>query len=394
MAITPVPNVPSFPVPVPNYRTQDDAEFNESMQDLVDTLNPFHAGMVAMALWMQQTGNEVTNIAAGADSSAQDAAVFAGQARAVAAYKGLYTSLPNGTLAIPASVFHNGKLWQLLQTTANIQTQVPGVSSVWYDLTVQGGLQLVSSTTDMRPERAVNPAWLLSRGIGIGNFDLRNIDISAPSVVGRTGVRTGLHEAVALGIPGKTFLYGALTIIAPWDGDGSTWNSISMEFRTAGEVWIKRAISTGAWSDWSRFGEGGGGGPSSDGPIKTQVQNFSANSQDGSGNIAITINCAEHSSFVINAQNSPFPSAVGAYNVTITNLPAASEGLFIGRIRVRNLGRKAVNFILPAGLTASWLSLPTFSAANTAAATTWDWVEFIRSPDNPNVIYFDQVNGR
>ncbi|HEV2612546.1 MAG TPA: hypothetical protein VGU61_19950 [Noviherbaspirillum sp.] len=49
---------------------------------------------------------------------------------AAANYKGLWSTL-TGALAIPASTFHNGQFWQLLENVADVTAEVPGVSSKW-----------------------------------------------------------------------------------------------------------------------------------------------------------------------------------------------------------------------------------------------------------------------
>lgn len=381
----------------PNFRTQGDEEFNEQCQLWVDEQPPFCSSVVEMGGWMKSAADYVDNVAAGADLSAQDAADSAGIAAGAAHFKGRWPAL-SGELLMPASAEYQDKLWQLLEDVADVAAHEPGVSSVWLDLSVQGGLQLVSSPTDMRAHRAVNPTWDFYRAV----FSKEAVD--------KRGSGASVDIADAGNFPvGSICMADSTNGVMPGPGTWSVSTKILsngswvVQFATRiyadanNEEYFFRTGGGYAFTDrpWVPLhgGSGGSGGSVEDGPIKTLVQNFSANDQ-ASNNIAITIDCSEHTSFVINAQNAPFPNASGAYNITISNLPEPGEGLFIGRIRARNLGRKAVNFILPAGVTASWLTTPQFSTANTAGATTWDWIEFFRSPDQPNIIYFDQVNGR
>lgn len=404
MALEQAPVVPGFSVPGPDFRTQSDEEFNERCQVWVDEQPPFHAGLVDMGAWIKNAADYVDNAAAGADLSSQDAADFAAVASASANFKGRWSAL-TGSLAIPASVAHTvndqDKLWMLLENVPNVAAEQPGVSSKWLDLSAQGGLQLVSGPTDVRPGRAVNPTWDFFRAAFSANaIDMRGTSASV-DIVNSGNFPLGslcLADSTNGVMPGPgTWSISTVNLsVGSWRAQfamhlySSSAQDEGYYFRTGGgDVFTGRP-----WLPLHGGGGGGGGGGSSpDGPIKTLVQNFSSENQV-SNNIAITIDCSEHTSFVVNAQNAPFPNASGAYNITISNLPEPGEGLFIGRIRARNLGRKAVNFILPAGLTASWLATPQFSTANTAGATTWDWIEFFRSPDQPNIIYFDQVNGR
>lgn len=61
--------------------------------------------------------------ATAAEQSYQAAAAFAN-------FKGPWSSLA-GALAVPASVHHNGRIWTLLSSLANVATAEPGVSSAW-----------------------------------------------------------------------------------------------------------------------------------------------------------------------------------------------------------------------------------------------------------------------
>lgn len=70
-----------------------------------------------------------TNAASAAVSAAASAA-DATIANAAANFKGTWSSL-TGALNKPASVFHSGAFWSLLNNLANVTTSQPGVSADW-----------------------------------------------------------------------------------------------------------------------------------------------------------------------------------------------------------------------------------------------------------------------
>ena len=62
-----------------------------------------------------------------------DAATAAGVAIASAHYKGAWPWLAGG-LAIPATTVHNGVLYMLLESVADVTAEEPGVSTKWRPL--------------------------------------------------------------------------------------------------------------------------------------------------------------------------------------------------------------------------------------------------------------------
>jgi hypothetical protein len=109
MAITPLP-----PAPLPSDST---SEFNSKAFAFVAALDPM----------VTQINAELPTIDAAADASA--AAV------AAANFKGEWSTL-TGALAIPASVSHNGSVWVLTQSLANVTSNEPGVDSPNYWISV------------------------------------------------------------------------------------------------------------------------------------------------------------------------------------------------------------------------------------------------------------------
>ena len=109
MAITPLPSAPLI--------SDDPATFNTKAFAFVGALNPM-----------------VTEI--NAELPAIDAAGDAGAAAVAAAnFKGEWSTL-TGALAIPASVSHNGSVWVLTQSLADVTSNEPGVDSPNYWLAV------------------------------------------------------------------------------------------------------------------------------------------------------------------------------------------------------------------------------------------------------------------
>ena len=70
----------------------------------------------------------------GARGYAQDAAILAGMAISSVNFVGNWSDIA-GTLAVPASVYHNGQYWQLLNDISDVQASEPGVSADWASTT-------------------------------------------------------------------------------------------------------------------------------------------------------------------------------------------------------------------------------------------------------------------
>lgn len=87
------------------------------------------------------------NRALDAEGAANEASQYAQIAAATANFKGEWGDL-TGPLAIPASVYHSGSYWQLLNNLADVTLSEPGVSSDWIgtDTNVQGWSAISTST--------------------------------------------------------------------------------------------------------------------------------------------------------------------------------------------------------------------------------------------------------
>ena len=73
-----------------------------------------------------------------ATASAEAAASSAVMSSANANFKGAWSAL-TGALAVPASVLHAGKNWQLIDDLADVTASEPGVSADWVEMKAGGG---------------------------------------------------------------------------------------------------------------------------------------------------------------------------------------------------------------------------------------------------------------
>jgi hypothetical protein len=114
----------------PPSRTQTQTEFTTNANALFGALPTFRSETNAVASnvyanAVEAAASAVTAAAAAVTASAADANVAA-----MANFKGNWSAL-TGALAKPASVFHNGAFWALLNNLADVTTSQPGVSADW-----------------------------------------------------------------------------------------------------------------------------------------------------------------------------------------------------------------------------------------------------------------------
>lgn len=193
----------------PPSRNQPQTEFTTNVNALFGALPTFRTEANALAANMYDNAVEaeadaVTAAAAAATASAADANVAA-----VASFKGAWSSL-TGALAKPASVFHNGAYWALLNNLADVTASQPGVSADWQ---VCGGawpIVAISSTTTAQAWRTylVTAACTLNLPAISGNGQQVKV-IVLPGVTGAVVQPAGSDK-----VRGTA---GAMTVDGPFD---------------------------------------------------------------------------------------------------------------------------------------------------------------------------------
>lgn len=80
----------------------------------------------------------------------------AAQAASLANYAGLWSGL-TGALAFPASTYHTGEPWMLLEDVADVTSEEPGVSTKWAAISEKTGVNVTSSAVDFALTAASRP---------------------------------------------------------------------------------------------------------------------------------------------------------------------------------------------------------------------------------------------
>jgi hypothetical protein len=117
------PIVSQVPTPVP--QRSDPANFPARGDATMTAMPPMVGSMNDLAVWMNGLSVGVSTAAA------------------LAGFKGLWTSLPPSPLALPASVYHAGRVWLLINALANPTLSEPGVSTDWVEHSPQTGDNLL-----------------------------------------------------------------------------------------------------------------------------------------------------------------------------------------------------------------------------------------------------------
>lgn len=133
-----------------------------SRQDKPNFSSKADALMAALVIWTQQANDLASEVnadeasasaAAGtASSQASEATAARDIAMAAVNYKGVWSSLA-GALSIPASAYHDGSIWMLTQSVANVALETPGVSAKWFNVTPASGLgsAAYANASDFQP---------------------------------------------------------------------------------------------------------------------------------------------------------------------------------------------------------------------------------------------------
>lgn len=120
MAITPLPSLDRTSA---TFKTECDDFF-------ADQLPQFSVEVEAARLQVIAAESSAAGSASAAAGSQAAAASSAAAAQTFSNFKGAWSSL-TGALNMPASVYHNGDYWGLLNNLANVTTSQPGVSADW-----------------------------------------------------------------------------------------------------------------------------------------------------------------------------------------------------------------------------------------------------------------------
>jgi len=139
MAYPPVTSLGTVP-----QRTQTPAEFATNADSFLGALPNFRTELNTFGAYVDAAGVAIDadaaaaansalqsqNSASSSDASAALALSYKDLAAGTANFKGSWSAL-TGSLAVPASVYHNGLTWVLLSNLANVTTAEPGISASW-----------------------------------------------------------------------------------------------------------------------------------------------------------------------------------------------------------------------------------------------------------------------
>lgn len=151
---------------------------------------------------------------AAAVSAAATANAAAASATGVANYKGAWATL-TGALAVPASVAHDGKVWLLLTSVADVTLHTPGVSGNWLQV---------------HPLHPLNRATIF--------------DPASAALIGASSGESIHNNAADPGIPADCVCGGGVAAIAT--------DSVNVRSQLAqsatGDTWMLRTLpSSGRW---------------------------------------------------------------------------------------------------------------------------------------------------
>lgn len=139
MAYPPITSLGTVP-----QRTQTPAEFATNADSFLGALPNFRTELNTFGAYVDAAGVAIDadaaaaansalqaqNSASASDASAALALSYKDLAAGTANFKGSWSAL-TGSLAVPASVYHNGLTWVLLSNLANVTTAEPGISASW-----------------------------------------------------------------------------------------------------------------------------------------------------------------------------------------------------------------------------------------------------------------------
>lgn len=186
------------PNPIPALGTPPSADdvsnFDARADDLLGDLPGVVTAMNAAGTVTFNNATEAFNSALDAASAAASAAAANANVAALSSFKGNW-SAQAGAMAKPASVFHNGAFWMLLNDLANVAASQPGVTADWQVVGGAWPLQFINTNTTAQPWKTYvfTGACTLTAPAITGNGQQFGIDV-LPGVVGAVFAPAGADK--------------------------------------------------------------------------------------------------------------------------------------------------------------------------------------------------------
>jgi len=158
-----LPQIPLYSGDTPDRLNQTPSQFSNSADSWLNYQDTLPASYNNLAIALNALSIDVENNAESADASAKSAS-------STANYKGVWSSL-SGALSIPASVYHKGANWQLLESVNDVTTEEPSVSTKWLEINDVFKSSLVTSRLKQKADLNESDIFVLCQGDSTGDED-------------------------------------------------------------------------------------------------------------------------------------------------------------------------------------------------------------------------------